>query len=159
MEQTPGGPDPLKVADAVTHAMMINDRASAAAGFALTSALPGAVVTEMTVTPAQVNGHNVCHGGVLFHFADTAFGLCCNSHGPQAVAYACDIVFVRPALVGDHLRAQATVRTLSGRNGIYDVTLTREGTGGAEVVAEFRGRSRVIGTSQPGSDGIRIAGG
>ncbi|MGQ0630335.1 MAG: hydroxyphenylacetyl-CoA thioesterase PaaI [Sporichthyaceae bacterium] len=138
--------------------MMINDRASAAAGIRLVSALPGDVIAEMTVMPHQVNGHNVCHGGVLFHFADTAFGLCCNTPGPQAVAYACDIVFVRPALVGDHLSAHATARTLSGRNGIYDVTVTREGSDGVEVVAEFRGRSRVIGTSQPGSDGIRIAG-
>ena len=32
------------------------------------------------------------------------------------------------------------------------VTITK----GAEVIAEFRGRSRVVAPSQPGSDGIRV---
>jgi acyl-CoA thioesterase len=33
----------------------------------------------------------------------------------------------------------------SGRSGIYDVTVTRDG----DVVAEFRGRSRVIDPGRP----------
>ena len=32
-----------------------------------------------------------------------------------------------------------------GKSGIYDVTVARHTDGGREVVAEFRGRSRVIG--------------
>lgn len=147
--------DPDKVADAVTHAMMVNDRASGGQGIRLVQASPGDVLVEMTVTEHQINGHDSCHGGVLFTLADTAFGLCCNSHGPPTVAYACDIVFVRPGRIGDVLRAHCTERSRAGRNGIYDVTVTRAADG--EVVAEFRGRSRTIGTTQPGSDGIRIA--
>jgi len=146
-------PDPIKVADAVTHAMMLNDRASNAAGITLVDAAPGDVTVRMTVVKDHVNGFDICHGGVLFTLADTAFALCCNSHGPQTVASGGDITFCRPAAVGDVLTARAVVRTRFGRSGVYDVTVTR---GDGEIVAEFRGRSRTIGDTQPGSDGIRI---
>ena len=49
--------------------------------------------------------------------------------------------FVRPAHEGDVLTAYAEERTRFGRSGIYDVTVKRSS---GEVVAEFRGRSRVI---------------
>jgi acyl-CoA thioesterase len=95
----------------------------------------------------------MCHGGVLFTLADTALGIACNSYGPQAVAAAADIVFVRPALVGDELRATARERIKFGRSAIYDVTVQR----GDEVVAEFRGQARVVAPEQPGSNGMLVA--
>ena len=146
-------PDPVKVADAVTHAMMLNDRASNAAGVELVEAAPGDVTVRMTVTKDHVNGFDICHGGVMFTLADTAFALCCNSHGPQTVAAGADIVFCKAAHPGDVLTARAVERTRFGRSGVYDVTVTRAD---GEIVAEFRGRSRTIGETQPGSDGIRI---
>ncbi|HUR74947.1 MAG TPA: hydroxyphenylacetyl-CoA thioesterase PaaI [Sporichthya sp.] len=146
-------PDPIKIADAVTHAMMLNDRASNAAGISLVEAAPGAVTVEMTVSKEQLNGFDICHGGVLFTLADTAFALCCNSHGPQTVAAGADITFCKPARPGDVLTARAVERTRFGRSGVYDITVVR---GDGEIVAEFRGRSRTIGEAQPGSDGKRI---
>lgn len=146
-------PDPTAVAEAVAHAMMLNDRASNAAGIELVSVAPGEVTMRMTVTKDQVNGFDICHGGVMFTLADTAFAVCCNSHGPQTVAAGADITFCRPAAVGDVLTASAVVRTRFGRSGVYDVTVTRAD---GEIVAVFRGRSRTIGETQPGSDGIRI---
>ncbi len=145
--------DPMRIADAVTHAMMLNDRASNAAGIVLVDAAPGDVTVEMTVTKEHVNGFDICHGGVLFTLADTAFALCCNSHGPQTVAAGADITFCKPAAVGETLTARAVERTRFGRSGVYDVTITR---GDGEIVAEFRGRSRTIGETQPGADGVRI---
>jgi acyl-CoA thioesterase len=56
------------------------------------------------------------------------------------VAAGADITFVRPAREGDVLTAHAEERTRFGRSGVYDVTVKRDD----EVVAEFRGRSRVI---------------
>jgi hypothetical protein len=60
------------------------------------------------------------------------------------VAAGAEISFVAAGRLGDHLVATATERTRYGRNGIYDVTVHRETPGGPEVVAEFRGRSRVL---------------
>ena len=53
------------------------------------------------------------------------------------------VLRARIAERGDELVAEAVERTRFGRNGIYDVTVRR----GAETVAEFRGRSRTVGSA------------
>ncbi|MEV6495256.1 hydroxyphenylacetyl-CoA thioesterase PaaI [Actinoplanes sp. NPDC051633] len=120
--------------------MFDRDQASKGLGIELLDAREGQARVRMTVTAAMVNGHDMAHGGYVFLLADTAFACACNSHGPVTVAAGCDINFLRPARLGDELEAVATERALSGRNGIYDVTVSR----GGDVVAEFRGRSRVV---------------
>ena len=138
--------DPTDAADLArrcAEVMLAGDRASREAGMRLTEVGPGTATVAMTVTDAMSNGHGTCHGGYLFLLADTAFAVACNSFGEVSVAQACDIVFVVPARTGDELLARASLRTGFGRNGIYDVTVTRDRR---EVVAEFRGRSRSLGT-------------
>jgi acyl-CoA thioesterase len=88
----------------------------------------------------MVNGHGMCHGGLVAALADSAFALACNSHGTPTVAAGFDITFLVPARTGDVLVATATERALRGRSGVYDVTVRR----GEDTVAEFRGRSRAL---------------
>ncbi len=128
--------------------MFDRDLASRSLGMELVEAGNGQARVRMTVTAAMVNGHAIAHGGYVFLLADTAFACACNSHGPVTVAAGADISFVRPVGEGDALEAYAVERVTSGRSGIYDVTVTR----GGDVVAEFRGRSRVIGPGQPAPD-------
>ncbi|AUA08898.1 Acyl-coenzyme A thioesterase PaaI [Streptomyces malaysiensis subsp. malaysiensis] len=125
---------------APAHAMFAADAASRAMGMELLEAGDGSAVVRMTVTAAMVNGHGIAHGGFVFTLADTAFACACNSHGPVTVAAGADIAFVAPARDGDVLTASARERARFGRSGIYDVTVLR----GETVIAEFRGRSRVI---------------
>lgn len=120
------------------------DVASRSLGIELLSAGDGRAIARMRVTETMVNGHAIAHGGYVFLLADTAFACACNSYGPVTVASGADITFVAPVRLGDTLVATATERTRYGRNGIYDVTVHREGPGERAVVAEFRGRSRVI---------------
>jgi acyl-CoA thioesterase len=101
----------------------------------------GRAVLQMRVAPTMINGHDIAHGGYVFMLADTAFACACNSQGPVTVAAGADITFLRPVREGDLLTATAAERASIGRSGVYDVTVSR----GDEVVAEFRGRSRVIG--------------
>ena len=63
------------------------------------------------------------------------------------LAAGADITFVAPAYEGDVLVATAEERTRFGRSGIYDVSVRR----GEEVIAEFRGRSRSVTGTAPGS--------
>ena len=56
----------------------------------------------------------------------------------MTVAAGADITFLKSTRAGQTLTAEAVRRTVSGRTGLYDVTVTDE-TG--DVVAEFRGRS------------------
>lgn len=92
----------------------------------------------MTVTPEMVNGHHICHGGLLFALADTAFAYACNSYNKNTVAAACHIDFLSPAKEGEVLEAEAVERSLSGRTGVYDVVVR---TNHGRVVALFRGKS------------------
>ncbi|MFC4005545.1 hydroxyphenylacetyl-CoA thioesterase PaaI [Prauserella oleivorans] len=124
--------------------MMDSDQASRTLGIELIEATDGKAIATMRVTADMVNGHDIAHGGYVFLLADTAFACACNSHGPVTVAAGADITFVAPARLGDLLVAAAEERTCYGRNGIYDVTVYREDPGGHTVIAEFRGRSRVI---------------
>ncbi|MDV6013683.1 hydroxyphenylacetyl-CoA thioesterase PaaI [Haloechinothrix sp. LS1_15] len=127
------------------------DTASQALGIELVEAERGRAVARMAVRQAMVNGHDIAHGGYVFLLADTAFACACNSHGPVTVAAAAEITFVAAARRGDLLVATAAERTTFGRNGIYDVTVHRSTQAGAEVVAEFRGHSRIV--EQPGPAG------
>ena len=133
-------PSPQEVAERSAAVMWGQDAASQAMGMTLDAVRPGYARLIMRVRDDMVNGHRICHGGFVFAVADSAFAFACNSYGPVAVAQDCDIVFVAPAHLGDMLTAEAIERHRYGRNGIYDVTVRRDG----EVVAEFRGRSREL---------------
>jgi acyl-CoA thioesterase len=135
---------PSANAQNAAHAMFADDLASRSLGIELLDAAGGNASARMRVTEAMVNGHDLAHGGYLFLLADTAFACACNSHGPATVASGAEINFIAPAVLGDELLAVATERTRFGRNGIYDVTVYRGGSTGGDVIAEFRGRSRIL---------------
>jgi phenylacetic acid degradation protein PaaD len=132
-------------ATSAAEAMFAADRASRGLGIEPLEQGEGTAVLRMTVTPAMVNGHGIAHGGYVFLLADSAFACACNSHGPVTVAAGADITFVAPAREGDVLVARAEERVRYGRSGVYDVSVRR----GDEVIAEFRGRSRSIGSTRP----------
>lgn len=121
--------------------MWDDDSASQQLGMTLIEVGPGRAVLSMPIRDDMTNGHNTAHGGFIFALADTAFAFACNSHNVRTVAAGCDIVFVEPAHDGDLLVAEAVERHRFGRNGVYDVRVSR----GDDVIAEFRGRSRTIG--------------
>jgi len=124
-------------------AMWAGDRASQALGMELVVVAPGAATLRMTVREDMVNGHAIGHGGLTFALADSAFAFACNSYNRITVAAGADVRFRAPTRLGDVLLATATERSREGRDGVYDVLVTRERDG--TVVAEFVGRSREIG--------------
>jgi phenylacetic acid degradation protein PaaD len=122
-------------------AMYANDAASKALGIGIEVLDAGAVVATMRVRDDMVNGFGICHGGLVFALADTAFAFACNAYDETCVAAAASIDFLRPAKAGDVLRAQAREDRLDGRDGYYSVEVF--GPDGA-LVALFRGRSKAI---------------
>ena len=118
--------------------MMQRDQASAALGMVVEVDEPGRSVVSMRVREDMTNGFAITHGGFVFALADTAFAIACNEDERVTVAAGADITFLKATLAGQTLTAAAVRRTVSGRTGLYDVTVTDE-TG--DVVAEFRGRS------------------
>lgn len=128
--------------------MLVKDKARIGLGIDIVSVGDGKAVAEMTVRGDMCNGHLTTHGGYIFLLADTAFAFACNSTGLPTVAAGAQIRFIRPTRVGDKLVARAAERSTWGRSGIYDVSVWH----GDELVAEFRGDSRVI-KSSPGFNG------
>lgn len=138
--------DAADIAARTAAAMERADEAMRSAGIRLLDVGPGWARTGLTVAARHLNGHGLCHGGVLFLLADAALAFASNSHGTSAVAAGADIVFLRPAGPGEELVADARERSRAGRSGVYDVTVRA----GEATVAEFRGRTRdVPGLPQP----------
>ena len=126
------------LAEAVAEAMWSRDRAAQALGMRIDSVAPGRATLSMPVRSDMVNGHHICHGGLIFSLADTAFAYACNAYNLNTVASGCNIDFVAPGKEGDTLQATAVERSRSGRTGVYDVTV-RDSAG--KDLALFRGKS------------------
>jgi len=121
--------------------MAAGDRTAQSLGIAVDEVGPGRATVRMTLREDMVNGHDIGHGGLTFTVADSAFSFACNSYNRRTVAAGAEIRFLAPTRRGDVLVATATERERTGRDGVYDVTVTV----GETVVATFVGRSKQIG--------------
>ncbi|HKE46145.1 MAG TPA: hydroxyphenylacetyl-CoA thioesterase PaaI [Steroidobacteraceae bacterium] len=117
------------------------DRASQALGIRMIETTPGRASVAMRVRADMLNGHRVCHGGLIFTLADTAFAFACNSYGANTLAAAGSIDFLAPGREGDELTATASELWRSGRSGLYEVEVTNQR---GERIALFRGRSQQV---------------
>ena len=121
--------------------LIAGDRASEWFGLERIEVDEGRARFRMTVEPHHANGHGICHGGVIFGLADTAFAFACNSRNQSTVAQHNAITYLAPGRIGDVLEADAREISLTGRTGVTDVTVTNQD---GVVIAEFRGVSRAI---------------
>jgi acyl-CoA thioesterase len=96
----------------------------------------------MEIREDMINGFGVCHGGLVFTLADTAFAFACNGYNEQTVAASCHIEFIRPAVLGDELTAIATEDYRGRKNGHYTIAVQNQDE---KLVALFRGRSSCTG--------------
>lgn len=132
---------PQQVADYVGQGMLAEDEASRGLGMQVERMGPGSAVISMVVRPDMLNGFKICHGGFISLLADSAFAFACNSYNELSVAAGFAVDFIAPGNLGDKLTAQATEVALTGRTGIYDVTVRNQR---GELIATFRGRSARI---------------
>lgn len=131
-----------RLAAAVGREMLAQDRASRALGMVLEEIGPGLARMRMTVREDMINGHDICHGGLIFTLADSTFAFACNARNRVTVAAGAEIHFISPARKGETLLAVAQERAGAGRSGIYDIEVTEASSG--RLVALFRGRSHRI---------------
>ena len=130
--------DAQRIAEAARDAMWANDRAAKALGIVVETVGPGTAALSMTVREDMVNGHDLCHGGLVATLADTAFAYACNAYNEVTVASGFDINLIAGGRLGDRLTARASEVAKSGRTGVYDVAVSNQR---GEAVAVFRGRS------------------
>lgn len=128
-----------RLAEAVGREMLTQDKASRALGMVVEDVAPGAARLCMAVRDDMVNGHDLCHGGLIFTLADSALAYASNARNHVVVAAAAEIQFVSPARRGETLVATARERAATGSTGIYDIEVAERGSG--RLVALFRGRT------------------
>ncbi|AJY17697.1 MULTISPECIES: hydroxyphenylacetyl-CoA thioesterase PaaI [Burkholderia] len=133
--------DPDALARMTAQTMYEADACSRALGIEIVDVRAGYACLRMPVRADFLNGHQICHGGLIFTLADSTFAFACNSYNVNTVAAGCSIEYLRPVHGGDVLTAEATEQTRSGRHGIYDIRVTNRA---GETVAMFRGKSAQI---------------
>ncbi len=102
----------------------------------------GKATVEMTIEPHHCNGHGLCHGGVIFTLADSAFQFACNSRNESTLAQHNFISYINSAHAGERLRAEAQEVSARGRNGIFDVRIASDS---GTTIAQMRGMSLGLG--------------
>ena len=127
-----------ELARATADAMARDDRASRWLGIEVLAVGPGSATVAMTVREQMLNGHDICHGGLITTLADSAFAFACNAYNEVTVAAGFDVNLIAAAKLGDVLTATATELSKAGRTGVYDVAVSNQR---GEAVAVFRGRS------------------
>jgi acyl-CoA thioesterase len=129
---------PQEVAEQVRDGMLENDRVARALDMQICAIGPGSATLSMTVREDMLNGHDICHGGVMATLADTTFAYACNSYNELTVASGFAVDFLAPARLGDVLTARCVEVSKAGRTGVYDVDVVNQR---GERVVVFRGRS------------------
>jgi acyl-CoA thioesterase len=129
--------DPERRAAAIVQHMLTNDAFSRWLGVELLEVRPGQVTLRMQVREDMTNGFGVCHGGVTFAFADSAFAFASNTAGEKImVSIENSMTYPAAVRVGDVLLAEAEQEASSRRLAYYRVRVTR---GDGAVVGLFRG--------------------
>ena len=107
-------------------------------GIELLEVKRGYAKAHITITAEHLNAGGVCQGGALFTLADLAAAAVMNSHNRLTFSIGSSISFIKSAVEGELLTAEATEicdhRKLSCcevkiRNGNGEIVCTLSGTG------------------------------
>lgn len=137
-DKAPNPQSPQETAERVRDTMLADDRAMRLLGMTVLEVGPGHATVAMEVGEAMLNGHDICHGGLITTLADAAFAYASNSYNEVTVASGFMVDLLAPARLGDRLTARCREVSRGGRMGLYDATVSNQR---GEPVATFRGRS------------------
>lgn len=130
-----------QIAQKSAQAMWESDTASKYLGMELLDVDQGYAKMSLTIKPEFCNGHGICHGGIIFTFADSCFAFACNSYNERVVSQHSMITFLRPTASGETLIGEAFEISRGKNSGIYDIKVKNSQD---KICAEMRGFSRKI---------------
>ena len=128
--------DEQHLAERVVKGMLGRDAFSGWLGLELLEVRPRYAAVRMKVRPDMLNGFGVCHGGVTFSLADSAFAFAANTHGRVTVSIDNSITYPATVMTGDVLTAVASEESEANRIAFYSVRVTNQHD---SIVALFRG--------------------
>lgn len=107
--------------------ILVDDLRTVTLGMQITRLDAERIVIEQTVGPDDVNGVNICHGGVIFTLADSASGIGANSLDVESawVTVTSEIHFRSPARIGERLVATCELaEVVSARRRLFQTIVT-----------------------------------
>lgn len=139
--------DAQVLAEQVVKSMLAHDSFTKWLGAEILEVRPRHIRLRMRVRSDMLNGFKVCHGGVTFGFADSAFAFACNTQGNVAVSIENSMTYPAAVREGDVLTAVAEEEAGSNRVLYYRVEVTNQN--GARV-GLFRGTAYRTEKPHPG---------
>jgi len=118
--------------------MLERDACTRALGIDIEIPAAGQATATMTVRQDMLNGFGVCHGGIVFTLADTAFAFACNAYDDETLSVSANIEWLQAVRGGETLTASALEDARPGRHGYYTVRVTRHD---GALVALFHGHA------------------
>jgi acyl-CoA thioesterase len=113
-----------------------NDRWAETADVDIVKVDHGYALVKMPVSDKHLNSIKTVQGGAIFTLADYAFAIASNTYGNIAVALNVSISFLRPAVHGDTLFAEAIEESCGTKISSYKITITNSRE---EVIGIFNG--------------------
>ena len=127
---------PQQLAENVVKTMLARDGFSRWLGIEVLKVAPGKASVKMKIRKEMLNGFDVCHGGIPFAVADSAFAFAANTQGRISLSIENNIAYSTPLHIGDEITAEAHESSSGNKIAVYDVRVTKQdGT----QVALFRG--------------------
>ena len=124
------------LAEKVAARLLETDEFSKWLGIEVVEIKPGYSKVKMKIRSEMLNGFKICHGGIIFSIADSAFAFASNSHGRLAVAIETSIAFPASVKEGDELTAVAEEQSLRNSIAVYNVLVVNQS---GEKIGIFRG--------------------
>jgi len=119
--------DPDQLARQVADSLYQPDTAVASLGIKVVEVAKNYARLTMTIRKDMLNGHSICHGGMIFTLADACFAYAANSGNVMTVSQSSTITFTAQAGEGDILTAEATaISKTRGRTGLFDVVVKKQ---------------------------------
>ena len=99
----------------------------------------GVAETAVTVGPHHLNPHGTAHGALLYALGGIALAAAANDAEHSGLVSGVHVDYLRPAHLGDRLRARAELAERTPREDLYVVRVVR--VAGEELVARLSGRT------------------
>ena len=127
--------------------LLKRDTYSAALPIELVECGVGHAVLGMNLDAATLNAHGTGHGGAIWTLADMAFGAA-GQYDSHILTTGSDLSFLRPAMAGGRLLAEAREIARKGRFGHFQITIRTEGRPANEVIALGRFTGQWVGAQE-----------
>jgi acyl-CoA thioesterase len=133
-------------ADCVTASGPKADAFAALLGIDVERAGPGHTIATLTTDPHHANPHGTVHGAVFYAVAGAAVAAAANDEVHSGIVTSVLVEYLRPAAIGDVLRAEISREVSTEREDIFTGTVQR----GEESDVLAWVRARATRRSRPG---------